>query len=240
MRGRTSKDNLQFDPEIERTARANWKVVRLSKSVPPSAREKIPSPAPSETESSTFPESSIMRDPLPRPKLGDYGFATHRGQLTHTFWPANPAAFNIKSIVLNGLRDKKFDGTEAMSPHEHLSRFAETCEFCVPPATVTDSQKKPQLFPFTLTGRARDWLLTIPSGTIQTWEELELKFLEKYFPMSKYWDKKMEIQNFKQGDTESLYDAWEGFTLMLKRCPNHELSEKTISSNLHRGLDTQH
>jgi len=32
----------------------------------------------------------------------------------------------------------------------------------------------------------------------------QLKFLEKYFPMSKYWDKKMEIQNFKQGETESL------------------------------------
>jgi hypothetical protein len=60
-----------------------------------------------------------------------------------------------------------------------------------------------------LTGRAKDWLLTIPNGTVQTWEELELKFLEKYFPMSKYWEKKMEISNFKQGENESLYDAWE-------------------------------
>jgi len=130
-----------------------------------------------------------MGDPAPRPKLGDYGLATHRGQLTHTFRHANPVAFDIKSTVRNGLRDKQFDGTEAMSPHEHLSKFSETCEFCVPPATVTESQKKLQLFPFTLTGRARDWLLTIPSGTVLSWEELELKFLEKYFPMSKYWEK---------------------------------------------------
>ena len=42
----------------------------------------------------------------------------------------------------------------------------------------------------------------IPNGTVQTWEELELKFLEKYFPMSKYWEKKMEISNFKQGESE--------------------------------------
>jgi len=101
---------------------------------------------------------------------------------------------------------------------------------------VTDSQKKLRLFPFTLTRRARDWLLTIPSRTIQTWEELELKFLEKYFPMSKYWDTKMEIQNFKQGDTESLYDAWEIFTLMLKRCPNYELSEKQYLQIFTEGL----
>jgi len=123
-----------------------------------------------------------------------------------------------------------------MSPHEHLSRFAETFEFCVPPATVTDSQKKLRLFPFTLTGKARDWLLSLPSGTIQTWDELELKFLEKYFPMSKYWDKKMEIQNLKQGESEFLYDAWERFTFMLKRCPNHELTEKQYLQIFTEGL----
>jgi len=226
MRGRRSKDDLQFDPKIERTARANRRTFLLSKSVPPIEKGRSPSPPPSKSLKSISHEASIMGDAAPRPKLGDYGLATHRGQLTHTFRPANPTAFDIKSTVLNGLRDKQFDGTEAMSPHEHLSRFAETCEFCVPPTTVTESQKKLQLFPFTLTGRARDWLLTSLGGTIQTWEELELKFLEKYFPMSKYWDKKMEIQNFKQRENESLYDAWERFTLMLKRCPNHELFEK--------------
>ena len=46
----------------------------------------------------------------------------------------------------------------------------------------------------------------------------------------------MEIQNFKQGDTESLYDAWERFTLMLKRCPNHELSEKQYLQIFTEGL----
>jgi len=101
---------------------------------------------------------------------------------------------------------------------------------------VTDSQKKLRLFPFTLTSRARDWLLSLPSGTIQTWEELELKFLEKYFPMSKYWDKKMEISNFKQEESESLYDAWERFTFMLKRCPNHELTEKQYLQIFTEGL----
>jgi len=145
MRGRRSQDDLQFDPEIEWTARANRKLVRLSMSVPPSARSMV--------------------EPAARPKLGDYGLANHRGHLTHTFRPANPAAFDIESTVLNGLRDKQFDGTETMSPHEHLSRFVETCEFCVPPATVTDSQKKLRLFPFTLSGKARDWLLTMPCNT---------------------------------------------------------------------------
>jgi len=54
--------------------------------------------------------------------------------------------------------------------------------------------------------------------------------------MSKYWDKNMEIKNFKQGDTESLYDAWERFTLILKGCPNHELSEKQYLQIFTEGL----
>jgi len=73
-----------------------------------------------------------------------------------------------------------------MSPHEHLSRFYETCEFCVPTANVTDDQKKLRLFAFTLIGRAKDCMLTLPSGTTQTWDELELKLLERFFLMSKY------------------------------------------------------
>ena len=106
--------------------------------------------------------------PVPRPMLGDHGLSNNRGRLTHTFQPANLVAFDIKTIVLNGLRDKQFDGAECRSPREHLSHFAETCEFCVPPATMTDDQKKLRLFAFTLTSRAKDWLLSLPAGTIQT------------------------------------------------------------------------
>jgi len=102
MRGRQSKEDLKFDPEIERTTRANWKAVRLSKSVPPIEKGRPPSPPPSESLKSISPEPSIIGDAAPRPKLGDYGLATHRGHLTHTFCPANLAAFDIKSTVLNG------------------------------------------------------------------------------------------------------------------------------------------
>ncbi|XP_039688632.1 uncharacterized protein [Medicago truncatula] len=177
-----------------------------------------------------------VNPPAARPKLGDYGLANHRGRLTHVFRPANPVTFDIKASVQNGLKERQFDGTETISPHEHLSHFAETCEFCVPPANVTEDQKKLRLFSFTLTGKAKDWLLTLPNGTIQTWEELELKFLEKYFPMSKYLDKKQEIASFRQGEGESLYDAWERFNLLLKRCLGHEFSEKQYLQFFTEGL----
>jgi len=46
----------------------------------------------------------------------------------------------------------------------------------------------------------------------------------------------MEIQNFKQGESESLYDAWEKFTLILKRCTNHELTENQYLQIFTEGL----
>lgn len=45
-------------------------------------------------------------------------------------------------------------------------------------------------------------------------------------PMSKYLDKKQDISNFREGETESLYDAWQRFNLLLKRCHGHEFSDK--------------
>jgi hypothetical protein len=90
MRGKQSSDDLEYDPEIERTASALRKAVRLQRlfqSVPPRAREPIPEPTHTESETISSPKSTTMGEPEQevRPKLGDYGLATHRGQLTHTF-----------------------------------------------------------------------------------------------------------------------------------------------------------
>jgi len=200
MQGRRGAGEFLFDPEIEKTAKANRKVVRLSHSIPPTPIPRYISPTPFEPESVPSPKSNIMGDAYPppaRPMMGDYGLDANRGHLTHVFQPANPVAFDIKSSVQPNLKENQFDGRDDKSPHEHPSHFHKTCQFCVPPAHVTESQKKLRLFPFTLTGRAKEWLLSIPSGTIQTWDELELKFLKRYFPMSKYFDKKHEITNFK-------------------------------------------
>ena len=68
MRGKQSSDDLEYDPEIERTARALRKVVRsqrLAQSVPPGVREQIPEPLSIESETSASPKSAIMGEPVP-------------------------------------------------------------------------------------------------------------------------------------------------------------------------------
>lgn len=61
---------------------------------------------------------------------------------------------------------------------------------------VLDDHIKLQLFGFSLIGRDKDWLLFLPNGTIQTWKELEDKFLERFFSTSQFNDRRAKIVNF--------------------------------------------
>jgi hypothetical protein len=190
MQGRRGGE-LLFVPEIEKFAKANRKEARLAKEAERLARieqENIENASTSSQESEE--EHFEMGDnppppPLPRRTLGDYG-QWDDGHLANLgFQPANPVNFDIKNSVINALREEQYSGTESQCPNLHLGRFYEACDYTDPPG-VTESQKRLRLFKFSLTGRAKDWLDTLPSGTINTWQELERKFLERYFPIHKF------------------------------------------------------
>ncbi|GAU44210.1 hypothetical protein TSUD_370730 [Trifolium subterraneum] len=76
--------------------------------------------------------------------------------------------------------------------------FNETCEIQEIPEEVTEDQKKLRLFAYSLTKDAKDWLYCLPSRTIQTWKELEDKFLDRFFTEKQFKERKAEILNFKQ------------------------------------------
>jgi len=61
----------------------------------------------------------------------------------------------------------------------------------MPLANVTEDQKKLRLFVFTLIGRPKYWLLYLPNGTIQTWDELENQVLAEIFPYGKVLGKEI-------------------------------------------------
>ena len=77
-----------------------------------------------------------------------------------------------------GLIDNRFDENTIRDPWEHLARFYETTLMCIP-ADITEDQVKLRLFRFSLIGRAKDWLLFLQNGTIQTWKELKDKSTKK-------------------------------------------------------------
>ncbi|PNX57313.1 hypothetical protein L195_g050337, partial [Trifolium pratense] len=241
MQGRKVVRELLFDPEIEKTAKANRKAARLAREA---ARLASVAPNISEEEISSpdvpDDEANIMAADPPPPlrTLGDYG-QRNNGELANLgFQPRNPVSFEIKNSVLSALKEDQYSGAESQCPNIHLQRFYEACDYTDPP-NISESSKRLRLFKYSLTGRAKDWLDTIPPNTINTWQELEIKFLDRYFPIHKYLERKAEITSFEQGDSETLYDAWERFKLCLKRCPKHGLDNHTQMQHFTQGLRPQ-
>ncbi|GAU49183.1 hypothetical protein TSUD_133780 [Trifolium subterraneum] len=177
-------------------------------------------------------------DPPPRRTLGDYGQATGGHNPNLGFKPMNPVSFDIKNTVLSALKENQFSGSESECPNIHLARFYEACGY-TDPTGVSESNKKLSLFPLSLTGRAKDWIDTLPPNTIASWDELELKFRERYFSIHKFLERRNDITNFEQGDSESLYDAWERFKLCLKKCPKHGLDNHAQMQHFTQGLRAQ-
>ncbi|GKA59388.1 reverse transcriptase domain-containing protein [Tanacetum coccineum] len=90
---------------------------------------------------------------------------------------------------------------------------------------VPSTSVKLMLFPFSLKGAARIWLEKEPPRSILTWEDLVLKFINKFFPPSKTTNLRNEITNFQQRFDESFYEAWDRFNDLLRACPRHGFSE---------------
>ncbi|GJZ82365.1 reverse transcriptase domain-containing protein [Tanacetum coccineum] len=81
------------------------------------------------------------------------------------------------------------------------------------------------LFPFSLEGAARIWLEKEPPRSILTWDDLVLKFINKFFPPSKTTNLRNEITRFQQKFDETFYEAWDRFNDLLRGCPHHGFSE---------------
>ena len=77
---------------------------------------------------------------------------------------------------------------------------------------------------------------SLPPGIITTWEELAQKFLAKYFPPAKTAKLRNDITTFIQFEGESLYEAWERYKDLLRRCPHHDLPTWLQVQTFYNGL----
>ncbi|KAL0448385.1 UNVERIFIED_CONTAM: hypothetical protein Slati_1394900, partial [Sesamum latifolium] len=154
----------------------------------------------------------------------EYSFPTVDGTISSIVKPSvETNNFKIKPSIIQIIRSSvQFYGLPDEDPNKHLMNFLEICDI-FRFNSVSNDDVRLRIFSFSLCDTAKDWLQSLPAGSITTWAALTQKFLAKYFSLAKTAKMLNDITSFVQLDRESLYDVWERFKSMLRKCPHHEL-----------------
>src|SRR3954463_431894 len=156
---------------------------------------------------------------------------------THIAPPAPEAAFyEIKPSLLNLVTKEQFYGISTEDAASHLNNFVELCEM-QKYRDIDGDIVKLKLFPFSLRGRAKDWLLSLPRNSIDSWEKCKDAFVGKYYPPAKIIQLRSNIMNFGELDNENIVQAWERMKSLVKNFPIHGLTTWMVIQTLSAGLN---
>ncbi|CAM8941523.1 unnamed protein product [Rhodiola kirilowii] len=146
----------------------------------------------------------------------------------------NAPQFELKPALINMVGNNAFTGIG--NPNAHLTSFLEVCE-TFKMNNVPKENIYLRLFPFSLTGKAKDWLWIHEGNTFTTWDELAQAFLLQYFPPAKTQRLKNLINSFVQGEDETFHEAWERFKELQRECPHHNIDKPTLIQIFYQGMD---
>jgi len=179
------EEQLLFDPDINKTLRQLRQ--RRKREQKSQLGEKTGGEIMAE-------EANGHVDPLYRRVLGDYALQQGPRHFSSIVAPNKARVIEIKSTHLTLVSANQFTGMEHEDPYTHLSTFYELT------ATMgfEDQDKYSaymRLFPFSLTGKAKEWLKSHPNQSLTHWSDVQEKFLQRFFPPSRFI--KGEIRDFK-------------------------------------------
>jgi len=129
----------------------------------------------------------------------------------------------------------QFSGAVTDDPHLHLKQFTEVAEnFKI--SGIEDDTFKLRLFPYSLTGRDKAWLNSLEPNSVTSWRELAEKFLVKFFPPVLNARKRSDITSFRPTNEKTLFESWERYKDLLRRCPHHGIHAFIQMETFYNGL----
>ncbi|XP_062006666.1 uncharacterized protein LOC133723817 [Rosa rugosa] len=242
----TAQGNLTpLDSEIERTYKSNRKQTKDtslpiddttagSTSSQGEEHGKTPPNSPARSIHEDEKEPPILAMVEPKPLKDAFVPTASESPSCIAYTPPGNQAFSIPMQLLNSL--PKYSGTPSEDPNVHIREFLDICKL----QTIQNIQPEGLrllLFPFSLKDDAKRWLYSLPAGIITTWDEMVKKFLKQYFPAQLTKRLRREIQNFTQKDGDTLYEAWEEFQELQRKCPHHNFSLNDLVQFFYDGLD---
>src|SRR3954467_4342192 len=96
---------------------------------------------------------------------------------------------------------------------------------------------KLKLFPFSLRGRYKEWLQSLPRNSIDSWDKCKDAFIWKYYPPANIIQLRSNIMNFCKLDNKHVAQAWERMIFFVKNCPTHGLTTWMVIQTFYAGLN---
>ncbi|KAK5835958.1 hypothetical protein PVK06_011684 [Gossypium arboreum] len=177
MTRRNLSGPLLFGSEIDCTARKNRTEIRQSLRYTEEEQEDDISTTTEEmakNQENPLPPAiaanPVNQNPAPC-TMYDYAKLTLTGTESSIVRPAVAANnFELKPNTIQMIQQfVHFDGLQDEDPNAHLVSFLEFCDtFKI--NGVSDDAIRLRLFPFSLRNKAKQWLNSLPRGSITTWE----------------------------------------------------------------------
>jgi hypothetical protein len=123
-------------------------------------------------------------------------------------------SLKVSAGLLNLITREQFGGSSSEDASMHLHDFCEICDM-QKFNNVENNIVKLKLFPFSLRGKSKEWLLSLPTARINSWDDLKKAFIKKYYPPVKILQNRNSILYFRQNDNEYVATGWERIKNML-------------------------
>ena len=134
--------------------------------------------------------------------------------------------FELKPALITMVQQHQYTGHPSEDPNKHMERFMRMAN-TIKLNGVRPEVIKLQLFPFSLRDVAATRFELLPYESVDNWEDLVEAYMSRFFPPALTSERRGEIIVFKQGEDESLYNAWERYKRLLKRYLMHGIDLTT-------------
>jgi hypothetical protein len=131
-------------------------------------------------------------------KLCDFTSTNNNDFICTPIVPPAPEAkfYEIKPALLNLVMKEQFSGAITYDAAAYLNNIVELCGM-QKYKDIDGDIIKLKLFPFSLRGRAKDWLLSLPRNSIDSWVKCKDAFIGKYYHPAKIISLRSDIMKFK-------------------------------------------
>nr|GEU49158.1 reverse transcriptase domain-containing protein [Tanacetum cinerariifolium] len=139
--------------------------------------------------------------------------------------PIQATDFGLRHhMIQQGQNTCQFHELPGDDANRHIDKFLKITQD-MKQNGVSDEALHLSLFPYSLTHHAIAWYDRLPRNSIHSFDDMMRKFLSKYFPPSTVTKLRNDITKFEQKPHESLFEAWEHFSI---NCRRNFYAKKTL------------